>query len=71
LHVGWIGDRYEEALAVERVGHRARADKRAYFDRIGRVAHDADTAQIDERQVVTLGNLARNRNTGSTAANAG
>ena len=71
LHVGWIGDRYEQALAVKGIGHGVGPDKRARLDRVGCIANDTETAQVDVREVETLGDLASDRHTGCAAANAG
>src|SRR6476661_8889420 len=71
LHVGWIGDRYEQTLAVKGIGHGVGPDKRARLDCVSCIANHAETAQIDEREVETIGDLASYRHTGCAAANAG
>jgi hypothetical protein len=71
LHVGRIGDRNQQAFAVEGIGNGARAHQRPCFDRIGRFAEDTDRAQVDEGQVEAFGDLTCDGDARGTAADSG
>jgi hypothetical protein len=71
LNIGRIGDRDQQPLAVERVRHGAGTDKRPRFNRVGRVSHNTEGAQVYEGKIESLGNLTRYGDAGRTSANAG